>query len=197
MTKSEFLNFVKEECKKHKVKCVLKNTSYLKIEGITCSGLFYPEGKLVVAMKSPMAYEILLHEYCHMTQWIEQTEEWKNHQKINPDQFSGWLNGTPCRNIKKYIKWIIDVELDNEKRAVKMIKKINLDFIDINLYIKKANAYVQFYNWVLKNRKWSKPNKPIYKSEAVLSLVPSKFNMDYSKISDKLNKAMCFHYDNG
>ena len=197
MTKNEFVNFVKLECKKHNVKCVLKNTSYLKIDGVTCSGLFYPEGKLVVAMKNPLAYEVLLHEYCHMTQWLEQTDEWKNHQKINPEKISDWLNGKPCRNIKKYIGWIIDVELDNEKRAVKMVKKINLDFIDINSYIKKANAYIQFYNWVLKNRKWSKPNKPIYKSKDVLSLVSSKFNMDYSKISDKLNKAMCFHYDNG
>jgi hypothetical protein len=197
MNKSQFIEFVKAECKKHNVKCVLKNTEYLRIDGITCTGLFYPEGKLVVAMKSSQGYEVLLHEYCHMTQWLEKIPEWKNHQKIDADKFNGWLSGNPCRSIKKYIQWIIDIELDNEKRAVKTIKRLGLDFIDINMYIKKANVYVQFYNWVLRNRKWSKPNKPMYKSKEILALVPSKFNMDYTKISDKLNKAMCFHYNNG
>lgn len=197
MTKPEFIAFVKKECKKHKVICDLRKTNYVKVDGFACTGAFYPEGKLLVAMKNPLAYEILVHEYCHMTQWLERTNEWKNHEKINNGAFVGWFQGKPCRNIKKYIDWIIDVELDNEKRSVKLIKKLNLDFIDLNLYIKKANVYIQFYNWVLLNRKWSKPGKPMHKSNLILSLVPSKFNMNYKKIPTKLNNAMSSYYNNG
>lgn len=200
MTSHEFVEYVKQECKNNNVTCMLRPSGYLRMDGITCTGLFYEinnneRGVLKVAMNSDLAYEILVHEYCHMTQWIDQTKEWKNHQRIDPIKFSGWLKGEKCKSIKKYIEWIIALELDNEKRAVNTIKKLNLDFIDIDLYIKRANAYLQFYNWVLENRRWSSPNKPVYDSDEVLSLVPSKFNMNYSRIPYKLSKAMSHYYN--
>ena len=197
MNKSELVSFIKKECKQRNIKCTLKNTTYLKVDGVPCGGLFHPDIGLMVAMGNDHAYEILVHEYCHMTQWIEQIQEWKNHQKINSEQFDSWLAGGKCRNIKKYIKWIIELELENEKRSVKMIKKLKLDFIDINLYIKKANAYLQFYNWLLIHKSWTKPGKPMYKSKKVLSMMPAKFNMNYNKISAKLDKVMTDYYNNG
>lgn len=195
MTKKEFVNFVKQECKKHNVICDLRKTKYLRIDGLVCSGAFFPEGKLVVAMKNPDSYEVLVHEYCHMTQALENGDVWKNHQKISNKEFTGWFNDKPSTNIKQYIKWIIAAELDNEKRSVKLIKKLKLDFIDIDLYIKKANLYIQFYNWVLLHRKWTKPNKPLHKSKKLIGLVPKKFTMDYSKISKRLEDRITEFYN--
>lgn len=200
MTEEEFVKYVKKECRNNNVKCILTQTGYLRMDGIPCSGMFYEVngnqgGILKVAMKNDLAYEILVHEYCHMTQWIDKIDEWKKHQRIDSLKFTGWLRGNKCKSIKKYIEWIIALELDNEKRSVNVIKKLNLDFIDIDLYIKRANAYLQFYNWVLENRQWATKNKPIYKSDEVISLVPAKFNMNYSRIPYKLSKAMSDYYN--
>lgn len=197
MSKDEFLNFVKLECEKNKIKFILIPHEYMIIGGIPCSGAFYQSNKLMVAINNEYAYEVLLHEYCHMLQWLENIQEWKNAQKINSKKFNNWFDGKNCKNIKTYIDYIIDLELENEKRSVKMIKKLNLDFIDIKRYIKKANVYIQFYNWVLIHRKWSKPGKPMHKSESILDLVPSKFSMNYRKIPKRLEKAMTYYYLNG
>lgn len=196
MTQEQFISYVKEECKKHNIICDLRKTRYVKIDGLACTGAFFPDGKIVVAMKNPDAYEVLVHEYCHMLQSFENIKEWKNHEKINNIEFIEWFKGAPSKNIKKYIKWIIAVELENEKRSVELIKKLNLDFIDIPLYIKKANIYLQFYNWVLIHRKWTKPNKPMHKCKRLLKLVPKTFTMDYTKIGNRLEKEMTkFYYE--
>lgn len=186
MKKAELVEFIKSECKKHNVVCDLRNTTYVRIDTHACMGAFYPEGRLVVAMKDKMAHEVLLHEYCHMTQWLDNTEEWQNHQKIDPIEFNDWLDGGSSKNIETYIKWIIDLELDNEKRAVKLIEKLKLDFIDKKMYIKKSNLYLQYYNWLLIHKTWNSSKKRIYSSKKLLSMVPSSFRMNYYKISKKL-----------
>ena len=77
----------------------------------------------------------------------------------------------------KYIGYTRDLELDNEKRAVRMIRKWKLS-VDVDKYIKGANAYIHFYNWMGYTRRWSKPtNSPPYisrttaKSVSLLSIV--------------------------
>jgi hypothetical protein len=55
-------------------------------------------------------------------------------------------------------------------------------------YVKKANAYVQFYNWMLVTRKWSKPNNSPYKNKNLVAAMSNKFNMKYDSLSPKLEK---------
>ncbi len=75
----EFIQFVKDECKKYGVKCSLRNVNYVKLSGnIKCSGWFdetIPE--LVSALNRKDWIEILAHEYSHLTQWVENIELWK------------------------------------------------------------------------------------------------------------------------
>jgi hypothetical protein len=185
MNTKEFIKHVKSECKKYNVKCVLKNTKTVKLtdNNDRCSG-YFDEESLVVAMNRPDALQILVHEYGHLTQWIEQCEPWVRSVKNNShDKLYRWLAGENIRDIKKAISICRDLELDNEKRSVKIIKKFNLP-ININMYIKTANAYVQFYNYILISRKWCTP----YKNECLLEAMPSKFNMNYNKLTNKLLK---------
>lgn len=188
MVDKEFIKYVKQECKKHNIKCILKNTQSVKLsDSSRCSGYF--DGvQLVVAMNRPDAMLILVHEYCHLTQWAEKLPLWgecedeDSHNKVEE-----WLVGENVHNIEKYMGLCRDLELDNEKRSVKLIKQFNLK-IDTELYIKKANAYVQFYNYMLYSRKWSKPANSPYKNKRLLDAMPSKFNMDYTKISKRILK---------
>jgi hypothetical protein len=189
-TKKElaFIEYVKEECKKYGVKCKLRPVKYVKMDGnVKCSGWFDEEvPELVVAMNRPDWIEILAHEYGHLTQWRENAPIWKEAVKSLPKVW-GWLDGENVRNIQKHIGVSRDLELDNEKRAVKIIKKFELK-VDLEHYVKKANAYVQFYNWMLITRKWSKPKNSPYKNKNLVEAMSSKFNMRYDTLTPKLEK---------
>ena len=98
-----------------------------------------------------------------------------------------WLAGKRKKNIKQHIDKSRDLELDNEKRSVKLIKQWNLP-IDIKDYIKRANAYVQFYNWMYYSRKWSKPGNSPYRNQAIYDAMPDTFRMNYKQMAKKYQK---------
>jgi len=65
-----------------------------------------------------------------------------------------------------------------------MIKKWGLS-IDTTDYVKRANAYLQFYNWLRKTRKWSKPGNQPYNNKRLVEAMPETFRMNYSKLPKK------------
>lgn len=190
MTKEQqFIDFVKNECKKNGVRCRLNQVKYLKLSGnIRCSGYFEDDRDpvLAVAMGKPTAMEILVHEYSHMTQWLDGIDLWKK-GSIGVTKIDKWLSGKRIADIEDAFDWAILLELDNEKRSVKNIKKFGLD-IDVDLYIKKANSYLQFYLWMKETRKWSNPSNLPYENQALLAAMPTNFRMNYKKLSSKLKK---------
>jgi len=190
-TKQEqaFINHVKKICRIYGVKCSLRNVSFVKMSGesVRCSGWFDEEKpELVVAMNRPDWIEILVHEYSHLTQWVEQIKLWKD-AEVSLEKVWSWLDGKNCRNIDKHIAVARDLELDNEKRSVKVIQTFGLK-VNIDNYIRKANAYVNFYNWMRITRRWSKPNNSPYKNEAVKAAMSNKFNMNYKTLPKKIEK---------
>ncbi len=195
MTKAdkEFIQFVKQECKRYGVKCDLRPTKYVKLSGsIKCSGWFDSEAKqLVVAMNRPDGLSILVHEYAHLTQWQDclagKFPLWsKSTESLN--KVDGWLDGKRVYNIKRHLGVNRDLELDNEKRSVKLIRKHGLS-INIPGYIRRANAYVQFYNWMFFTRRWSNPTNSPYNNPTVIEAMSDRFNMQYGEMSKKVFKA--------
>jgi hypothetical protein len=185
----DFIEHVKGHCKKVGIKCDIRPVKYLVLSGnIRCSGYFCEETmRLVVAGNSKDWLSILVHEYAHLTQWQDKNSNiWKTGSTGVTD-LDNWLGGKKIRSIKKAIEQSRDLELDNEKRSVKLIKKWKLP-IDLNDYIKKANAYVQFYNYMRYSRKWSKPGNAPYSNKSIYEAMPSNFRMNYKKMSDKYLK---------
>ena len=184
----KFIEHVKRHCKELGIKCDIRNVSYVKLSSHTrCSGWFDSDNKqLVAAMNSPDGLGVLVHEYAHLTQWQDKIPMW-NKTSHSLSIIDKWLSGKEVNDIEKHISNARNLELDNEKRTVKLIKKWGLS-IDVEEYVKKANAYVIFYTWMLITRKWSKPNNSPYKNERVLEVMSPKFNMGYSKISKKVLK---------
>ena len=184
----EFIKHVKNHCKELGVKCDIRNVSYVKYSSnARCSGWFDSENKkLVVAIKSHDGFSVLVHEYAHITQWQDNIPLWKPtmNSLVRLDE---WLSGNEVRNIRKHLSNCRDLELDNEKRSVKLIKEWGLS-IDIPDYIKKANAYVMFYNWMYYTRRWSTTKNSPYKNQKVLDVMSPKFNMGYNKMSKKVYK---------
>jgi hypothetical protein len=191
----KFVDFVKSECKTHKVKIKEYKRKYVKLsDTIKCGGYFDDgtDGKYVTnptlayAKGCDSAPELLVHEYCHMTQWLDGMSLWR---KANDSLglVDDWLAGKEVDNIEEHLNNARDLELDNEKRSVEMIKKWNLP-IDVDLYTKKANAYVQFYNYMKESRRWSTPGRSPYSVPEVLEVMSDKFDMNYDELTPEIHK---------
>jgi hypothetical protein len=85
------------------------------------------------------------------------------------------------------IQGVVDLELDNEKRSVKLIGKYNLS-IDKESYVKKANAYLYFYHWMRKTRRWCSPNNPPYRNKNIVAAMPTTFRGKYDKLPKRFEK---------
>jgi len=183
-----FIDHVKKECKKHKVTCSLRNAKNVRVDvGMLASGYFDETTPILVcSMNRIDAIEILVHEYCHLTQWVEQIPIWKECEKSIP-KFFGWLQGDRIKNVKKHMENCRELELDNEKRSVNMIKQFELN-IDINQYIKKANAYVYFYTYMLTTRRWAKKKNSPYSNVSLIESMPNYFVEDYSIIPKNIER---------
>jgi hypothetical protein len=185
-----FIEMVKSGCKKHKISCKLKDVKYLKpVPSIRCTGYFDDENKtLQVAMKQKDSFEILVHEYSHLTQWIDKVPVYMKANKylLAVDK---WIDGSdlPSAAVDAAIQGTVDLELDNEKRAVKLIDKYNLS-IDRDAYIKKANAYLYFYHWMRRTRKWSGPNNAPYRNKNIIAAMPTNFRGKYDKLPKRFEK---------
>lgn len=183
-----FIAFVKAECRKEGVKCDLRKTKYVKVtNSIKASGYFDETvPTLVCSMGRKDSIEILVHEYCHLTQWREQIPLWKACMK-SMGLLDYWLEGNSVVNIKKHIANCRDLELDNEKRSVKLIKEFELP-IDIVSYTKKANSYIHFYNYMLISRRWCSTKNSPYSNKKLIEAMSPKFNMNYKKLPKRIEK---------
>jgi hypothetical protein len=183
-----FIKYIRRKCKEHGVKCDLRKTKYVTLtDNIKCSGYFdETEPALVVAMNRPDWLQILAHEYCHLTQWVDGCKEWVDGCE-GLVEVDAWLQGKRVRNIKRYLGYSRDLELDNEKRTVELLKKWEFD-LNIGEYIQKANAYVMFYNYIYYTRRWSSPTNSPYTNKQIISKMSKKFNMKYKQMSPKYIK---------
>ena len=186
----EFLTHVKSECKKYAIEFRLRRVKYVKVSDKTkCGGYFDPDERiLAVAGRSNDWREILVHEYAHLTQWVDDCEEWRRcdeHDSLR--KMSAWLEGEEVKDIDLHIDLVKYLELDNEKRAVKLIKKWGIE-TDIKDYVRKANAYVIWHNYLKLSRKWPQPGNGPYSNRKLIDAMSSKFNMNYDKLSPKIRR---------
>ncbi len=72
------------------------------------------------------------------------------------------------------------VELDCERRSVKKITEYGLP-IDLDLYTKKANAYVWFHLTLPITRRWIVAP---YNDPKLLAMMPAHFDNDYTKMPE-------------
>lgn len=191
--KEKFIDHVKSECKKYGIKCSLRPVKYLKLSGnIKCSGYFDEENRVLACATNKKDWlSILVHEYGHMTQWIDNCKTWKKMEDTSATyKVDKWLGGGKVKHVNYHIDIVKNLELDNEKRSVKLIKDYGLEkYIDIKDYIKKANAYVQFYNYIKITRKWSSPKNSPYSNEELVAEMPDRFSMKYKSMSKRVYKA--------
>jgi hypothetical protein len=187
-TKEEFFKFLRKECKTHGVELSLRKTGYVKLSGFKCGGYFdcdsTPKPKLVCAMNKSSSISTLVHEYCHMTQWLDKIPLW-GMAGISNYIMGEWLNGVEYSDIANHIAIVRNLELDNEIRASEMIEDYDLG-VTKSEYIKTANAYIVYYNYLLISRKWSKPQNSPYCNKKIVAAMSDKFDMNYQSLDRDL-----------
>lgn len=118
----------------------------------------------------------LAHEVCHLTQWLVCEPTYCDTMPNGGDPnalVDDWLIGKEFdkRTVKQAVQIVVDLELDNEKRAVRLIKKFKLP-IDTKKYIQAANSYLFFHEVMFDNRTWY--NKLMFNPE-IINHMPDHF----------------------
>jgi hypothetical protein len=168
------------------------------------------EEEFVVALKHPMGFEILIHEYCHFLQWKYDRRLWDK-SLLTYDILFDWINYPRFQygiNLKDYevsqaeldqsLHDILEIEHDCEKRALKLLKNCPIEDFDIEKYIRAANAYLWSYH--INRELRTRPKNPIY-SERVLEHMPNTFNpnlsfyLDRGNLTDYIRQALLAEYE--
>lgn len=176
---NEFKAMVIRQCRKYGIKYDFPDTekiTYPDSPEIKVAG-YFDDNKMELgcAIGKPVNewLQILVHEYCHVEQWIEQCPDWKKLKNKDADiLIDSWLSGKSFQHKKviEAMELVKNIELDCEIRSTKMIQFYNLP-IDIDLYIRKANSYIYLHAIMLHTRTW--PDKAPYSSNAIVKLMPS------------------------
>lgn len=195
----DFIKYVRQVCRKHDIELYLgqgsriiypdfdgSNRASSKVMGMGCFVEYGDDldgdgnGKLMVATRRPRWQWIgtLAHELCHVMQWLECEPTYCGTEMLSGDDASavvddwiGFIKEFDKRTIRRGVQLTIDCELDNEKRAVRMIRKFKLP-VDEKRYIQAANSYLFFHQVMFENRTWY--NTKMF-DPAVLDHMPDHF----------------------
>lgn len=132
---------------------------------------------------------LLLHEYSHLTQWVENCPEWAAHQKT-PGMWD-WLAGKPLKGAAKVVDATQALEADCERRTVRLIRELAAP-IDVAEYCRRANAYIHFHNVIKAERKWYKAPGALFVPE-ILRHCNDSLDSNFTKTPKPLFDAMVTH----
>ncbi len=192
-----FIKDLQNHCKKYKITFLMSGLDYVEWGNSKSNGFFNPENnEMAISIGKPIDkwLNTLVHESCHFDQWVQKSLYWNNMKQYKPDActqlFDYWVYGN--KKISKETGIIMsnimrDLELDCERRTIAKIKKYKLP-IDIKEYAKGAGAYVMFYNYIAKHKKWYKIGKEPYNNKKLRKLMPTNLHGKYDKLTPKLEK---------
>jgi len=181
------------------IKLKIHDTKYIDTgDGVPCTGYFCDEDMiLAVSVKGKINRwgPVLVHESCHLDQYIEQAKVWVDVDNHHLTNYWEWI--TKERDFKpRYVGFItkraINMELDCEKRVIDKINKYKLPICK-SIYIQKSNAYLYTYLYAAQYRQWTKPGKGGYTIPSVWRNFPKDFENDYSVLPNQYRDLYNLH----
>ena len=127
--------------------------------------------ELRIATKRPVStwMDVFVHETCHLDQQL-QRPSWHQHKEEALGKVDDWLSGKRVDHIESYMRQVVELEWDCERRSVRKIARNKLP-VNLKEYAQMANAYILGYHWTLQNRKWCKKS---YETTYVWTRMPEK-----------------------
>lgn len=172
------------------VSVLLSPDSTVDCDGRWTQGWFDGDGKKLVVgtgCEEQKWLGVLLHEYSHLTQWVEHAPVWLADERT--DSLDDWLDGRPIRSVRRTIESAREVEADCERRAVRLMRELDAP-LDMERYVRGANSYVHFYNVIAETRKWYAPGRGPYSVPEVLAVANPTLDKDFSKTPPALRAAL-------
>jgi len=174
-------------CINHNIQINFKAKKSVLVNGYSCVGaITHGKAKSTTfnfALKCSDKYEefwgAFLHESCHIDQNLDNSKYYSN-DIINAEYMQYvldlYLSGIvpKSKKIRAYIKAFLAMELDCEKRAIKKIRKNNLN-IDLVNYVKEANVHLYWYSWMYHSRMKNIPN---YTKKTIDKMPKKLLNVD-------------------
>ena len=145
--------------------------------GWRAAGFFCDRKRLImVARGRPDWLDILIHEYAHFRQWMEQSAPVYNADAAACIVVDGYLHGgkTPSQSVlRKAFKRVMAMERDAEMRAIKIAKAHRLP-IDEERYARHANLYIYSHHLMRDTGAWRSAADP-HRSWRLVDMMPSTF----------------------
>lgn len=196
---THFLDHLRKQAQDHAVELILSEDSSLLYPGsslVYAAGFFViqPRPTLAVGMGKPVEkwMDILVHESCHMDQWMEDSIHWKENF-LDGREAIEWLNDWVEHKIELAREDLYDivrrakaVELDCERRTVEKMRLWKLP-VDLAAYAQRANAYVHFYDIVAIRRDWNRADQAPYD-------LPNVWGQAPTYLADYPNEALAHAY---
>lgn len=189
----KFLDYVHSQLRKNKFKLIL-HMDNLKIGKNNVSGYFSEDTKeIVISIKEENWLEILVHEFNHFVQFINNEEKYVliNQGESNfLNELWEWLDGNIELNPKRknlLFKTVLEMELDCERKSVEMIKNFDLP-IDIEEYKTIANIYIFYYTYAKNNRCWFSETSTIKDIMTEGNLQNLSLDCDFTKLPEEYIK---------
>lgn len=161
--------------------------------GGRCAGYFCPTNKiLAVAIGGSLESSLstLFHEYSHYQQHKNKSSVWHNYRIYNGHQrFFNYLSGKRIYNRKQAVMGAIKIEVDCERRAIKLAKSWQ-KYINLENYCSAANSCILSYHHMLKTGKWYKKS-PCDKK--IVRYSPNRLLRSYSRVPKRLEAAFDKH----
>ena len=189
LTIKDFLNDTLNKCVENNVEFKLLTQKNLDGSSGSFSGE-EDESELCCILDREDWIEILVHETCHMDQYLEKSPLWF-HELMDFDYWD--------KDLLKYVdkeivldafKKITELEIDCDKRSLKKTKKYNLD-INIPRYIQRSNCYHQSYYYFHKFEIFYDLENPPYNDDELIESFDDKKILDLDDIwceNEKLEK---------
>jgi hypothetical protein len=152
-------------------------------------------GQLNIAVSRPMNvwFPILLHEYCHFQQWVDNDADWlaasgkPDSSNVMWEYIKGEREKTEF--VRRHIAKVKAMELDCERRTCEMMTNYT-HIKSREQYAKEAGAYIYFHDFIYKTGKWYSKNKGkrTLDSKEIVDLMPSSMEGDYEVMPKGLHK---------
>lgn len=183
-----FIRDLKKSTKKNGIILDLSEKSHVEYDQLLVNGYFIEDpATLAVGVGKPVELwlPVLVHESCHMDQFIEGDDSWLDLDlsdgHVANDIVSRWVDGQSFNStlLDEAFEASLAVELDCERRTIEKIIKYNLP-IDPIEYAQKANSYLYFYPILRQMRKWYEPGREPYNTTEIWSQMPTTLEVDHT-----------------
>ena len=166
------------------VSVLLSPTKMVESDGVQVGGYFDGDAK-VLAVATDRDEDswlgVLLHEYCHLTQWIENAPVWLAYRE---DMWQ-WLDGKRIKNPAEAVRSVQAVEADCERRAIRLAREMEAP-INLENYARAANAYIHFHNVIADKRKWYRPGVVMTEIPDLLAAANPTLDRDFTTTPEAL-----------